>query len=163
MFQKKEPLRLSIQLSLTVDTITHRLDSTKNASSQAVFPIPDEVYIDLIAWRERQNRLKELQPNDFKDEGYVCTYDDGRLLASSFVSHHFALLLRKNDMPHIRFHDLRHSSASYLKYLGFDLKDIQIWLRHKDIQTTMNLYTHLDMGAKQKIASKLNANLKAGN
>lgn len=57
----------------------------------------------------------------------------------------------------------RHSSASYLKYLGFDLKDIQTWLRHKDIQTTMNLYTHLDMTAKQGIANSLNdkfANLR---
>ena len=60
-------------------------------------------------------------------------------------------------MPHIRFHDLRHSSASYLKYLGFDLKDIQTWLRHADIQTSMDLYTHLDMEAKTEIANKLNS------
>jgi len=59
-------------------------------------------------------------------------------------------------MPHIRFHDLRHSSACYLKYLGFDLKDIQIWLRHKDIQTTMNIYMNIDMEAKTEIANKLN-------
>jgi len=63
-------------------------------------------------------------------------------------------------MPHIRFHDLRHSSASYLKSLGFDLKDIQTWLRHKDIQTTMNLYTHLDMDAKSNIADSLDAKFK---
>ena len=60
-------------------------------------------------------------------------------------------------MPHIRFHDLRHSAASYLKHLGFDLKDIQTWLRHKDIQTTMNLYTHLEMEAKLYIADSLDA------
>ena len=59
-------------------------------------------------------------------------------------------------MPHIRFHDLRHSSACYLKYLGFDLKDIQIWLRHKDIQTTANIYINLDMESKNEIAGKLN-------
>ena len=59
-------------------------------------------------------------------------------------------------MPPIRFHDLRHSSACYLKYSGFDLKDIQIWLRHKDIQTTMNIYMNIDMEAKTEIANKLN-------
>ena len=64
-------------------------------------------------------------------------------------------------MPRIRFHDLRHSSASYLKYLGFDLKDIQVWLRHKDIQTTMNLYTHLDMEAEINIANKIDERLNA--
>jgi integrase len=62
-------------------------------------------------------------------------------------------------MPRIRFHDLRHSSASYLKYLGFDLKDIQIWLRHSDIQTSMNLYTHLDMATKTEIAERLDARI----
>ena len=65
-------------------------------------------------------------------------------------------------MRPIRFHDLRHSSANYLKYLKFDLKDIQVWLRHKDIQTTMNLYTHLNLDAKLKIAKKISGNLKKG-
>lgn len=63
-------------------------------------------------------------------------------------------------MPLIRFHDLRHSSANYLKHLGFDLKDIQVWLRHKDIQTTMNMYMKLDMTAKRGIADSLNAKFK---
>jgi len=67
----------------------------------------------------------------------------------------------EKGMPRIRFHDLRHSSASYLKYLGFDLKDIQVWLRHKDIQTTMNLYTHLDMEAEINIANKIDERLNA--
>ena len=58
-------------------------------------------------------------------------------------------------MPHIRFHDLRHSSATYLHSLGFSLKEIQTWLRHSDIRTTMNIYTHIDMDAKNEIAEKL--------
>jgi len=94
--------------------------------------------------------------NDYIDEGYVCTQIDGGLLKPHYVSAHFKLLLAKHKMPPIRFHDLRHSSACYLKYLGFDLKDIQIWLRHKDIQTTMNIYMNIDMEAKTEIANKLN-------
>lgn len=78
-----------------------------------------------------------------------------------YVSRHFKLLLSKNDLKTIRFHDIRHSSASYLKHLGFDLKDIQVWLRHADIQTSMNLYTHLDMDAKRNIAKKLDNRITA--
>jgi len=44
-------------------------------------------------------------------------------------------------------------------HLGFDLKDIQAWLRHKDIQTTANLYLDLDMGAKTEIANTLDSKL----
>jgi len=139
----------------------HRKNQTKNDSSNTIFPIPDIMVEELQRWKVQQDTYRSLQPNGYLDEGYVCTYPDGRLLAVDYVSHHFAWLLEKNDMPHIRFHDLRHSSASYLKYLGFDLKDIQTWLRHGDIQTTLNLYTHLDMEAKKNIANKLNAKYRS--
>ena len=95
--------------------------------------------------------MKSLQPNDYHDSGYIFTRKDGRLLSPNFVSQHFALLLHNSGMPRTRFHDLRHSAASYLKYLGFDLKDIQ---------TTMNLYTHLDMEAKSNIADSLDAKFR---
>jgi len=97
-----------------------------------------------------------LQPNDYIDDGYVFTRPNGKIMATDYVNGRFRRLLAKNGLPHIRLHDLRHSSASYLKYLGFDLKDIQVWLRHSDIQTTMDLYTHLNMDAKRDIADKLN-------
>ena len=141
-------------------SVTHKQDRTKNDSSNTIYTVPEKILGELARWKERQQQLKMLQPNDYHDSGYICTYTNGRLLSTDFVSQHFALLLKKNNMPHIRFHDLRHSSASYLKYLGFDLKDIQVWLRHKDIQTTMNLYTHLDMEAKSNIANSLDAKFK---
>jgi integrase len=138
-----------------IGNVTHKHDRTKNASSNTIFPMPEVIVAELMRWKERQAELKALQPNDYADTEYICTYHDGRLLATDFVSQHFALLLRKNGMPHIRFHDLRHSAANYLKYLGFDLKDIQTWLRHKDIQTTMNIYVSLGMEEKASIAGRL--------
>ena len=110
----------------------------------------------LKQWKAQQQEYKSLQSNDYIDEGYVCTQIDGSLIKPHFVSEHFRLLLSKHDMQRIRFHDLRHSSACYLKYLGFDLKDIQIWLRHGDIQTTANFYLNTEMESKNEIANKLN-------
>jgi len=106
-------------------------------------------------WREEQEQHKLLQPNDYQDEGYVCTQMDGSLIKPDFVSQHFKIFLKNAGLPEIRFHDLRHSSASYLLYLGFSLKEIQSWLRHRDIQTTMNVYTHVDLAAKRHIADSL--------
>jgi integrase len=113
-----------------------------------------------MQWKEQQIQHKALQPNDYVDEGYVCTQVDGSLIKPNYVSQHFKLFLEKHDMPHIRFHDLRHSSAGYLKYLGFDLKDIQVWLRHTDIQTTANFYLSHGMEAKQGIADRLEEKFK---
>ena len=136
-----------------------RKDSTKTASSNTVVPITGTIKARLKWWKSQQDNHKLLQPNDYIDEGYVCTQIDGSLIKPHYVSEHFKLLLAKNGMPHIRFHDLRHSSAGYLKYLGFDLKDIQTWLRHGDIGTTMNIYVNLDMAAKVNIADKLDARI----
>ena len=143
-----------------VDKTVHRLDSTKNESSHAKYPLARTVKAELLEWKAKQDYFKSLQPKDFVDSGYVCTYNDGRPLSPNFVSQHFALLLKKGGMPHIRFHDLRHSSATYLHSLGFSLKEIQTWLRHSDIRTTMNIYTHIDMDAKNEMANKLDVKLQ---
>lgn len=135
-----EAKTLTIQHTvIKVGNNLHKLDRTKNDASNATFPMPDKVITRLLEWQKQQEDYKALQPNDWMGEGYICTHPNGKLMLPCYVSKHFKSLLLKNDMPPIRFHDLRHSSASFLKSLNFDLKDIQVWLRHKDIQTTMNL------------------------
>ena len=134
----------------------YRKDSTKTDSRNVSVPLAEMIVSRLKQWKSLQNQHRLLQPNDYIDEGYVCTQADGSLIKPHYVSEHFKLLLARHNMPHIRFHDLRHSSAAYLKHLGFDLKDIQTWLRHGDISTTMNIYVNLDMAAKRNIADNLN-------
>lgn len=40
--------------------------------------------------------------------------------------------------------------------MGASLKDIQYRLGHTDIQTTMNVYSHVSKSAKEKLANKFN-------
>jgi integrase len=55
----------------------------------------------------------------------------------------------------MRYHDLRHSTASILHDNDWSLKDIQEWLRHADIETTGNIYTHISNQRKQMVAKNL--------
>lgn len=57
-------------------------------------------------------------------------------------------------MPHIRYHDLRHSTGSYLVKLGISLKEIGEWLGHADIKSTV-IYTHTDAEVKRNTANKI--------
>ena len=57
-----------------------------------------------------------------------------KYFATEYVSQHFKRLLEWNNLPHIRFRDLRHSYASILLFRGFTLKDVQEWLVHSDIE-----------------------------
>ena len=52
--------------------------------------------------------------------------------------------MREFGYPNMTFHGLRHSCASILYEKGWSAKDIQLWLRHADYYTTMNIYTHID-------------------
>jgi len=44
-------------------------------------------------------------------------------------------------------------------YLGFSVKEIQDWLGHGDINTTLK-YLHFDMSGKRKMLDKMNKELK---
>jgi len=53
-----------------------------------------------------------------------------------------------------------HSTASYLLKLGFSMKEIQIWLGHSQISTTMDIYTHIDTQMKTNIGEKIEGTFK---
>ena len=61
----------------------------------------------------------------------------------------------KNNLRHIRFHDLRHSCASLLLANGISMKQIQEWLGHSNDSTTANIYAHLDSESKQASADAI--------
>ena len=81
-----------------------------------------------------------------KKERYICTRPDGEPINPDFVTHHFQRIVKANNLPMIRFHDLRHSAVYALRKGGCDAKDIQCWLGHSDVSTTLNVYGHLLSG-----------------
>jgi len=85
---------------------------------------------------------------DYLDYIYVDAI--GELIKPNFVTHNFDLLLKKQGLKKIRFHDLRHSCASLLYANGVPLKDIQEWLG-----MTSNIYTHLDYSNKVSSANAI--------
>ncbi len=46
--------------------------------------------------------------------------------------------------------------------MGCSMKEIQEWLGHSDIKTSMNVYAHLDMDAKQQVANRFAAQFSLG-
>jgi integrase len=62
----------------------------------------------------------------------------------------------KAGMPHVNFHDLRHSCASILLSLDVDLYTISKILGHSNVQTTQR-YAHLQVDAQRAALDKLSA------
>lgn len=120
-------------------------DSTKTEASRAVFQLLPEV-------REMLLDLKSKAPEDSE---YICVWEDGRLMRPDYVTRGFQRVLKRNGLPKMRFHDLRHSTASILFDRGWSLEDVKNWLRHTDIETTSNIYLHYGRGRKILIAHDL--------
>lgn len=86
---------------------------------------------------------------------YVCVDNLGRLILPNRLTHNFIKIIKRNQLRHIRFHDLRHSCASIMLKNGVPMKQIQEWLGHADFGTTANIYSHLDYTAKQNSANTI--------
>lgn len=88
---------------------------------------------------------------------YVCVDNIGRLILPNRLTHNFIKIIKRNQLRHIRFHDLRHSCASIMLKKGVPMKQIQEWLGHADFGTTANIYSHLDYTAKQNSANTISS------
>ena len=105
--------------------------------------------------KEREKRGIKKYGELYEENDYIFKWDYGKPYAPDFITRKFSRLLKNNDLPIIRFHDLRHSCASLLLSKGFTLKDIQEWLGHSDIEITANIYTHLDQERKKNIMKSI--------
>ena len=66
---------------------------------------------------------------------------------------------RRFCLPHVRFHDLRHSAASLLIAEGVELVEVSVLLGHSELPVTADLYSHLQKQTGAKAAQRMNAML----
>ena len=77
----------------------------------------------------------------------VCVDSLGNLIIPDKLTQRFGNLLKANGLRHIRFHDLRHSCASFLVSSGIPMKQVQLFLGHSNYSTTADIYAHLSPNA----------------
>ncbi len=149
--------RLTIQHTRTRCNEIIEKDKTKTKSSLRSFPLSDDVVNLLVKLKLQEIRNKKLFGKDYVSNNYVFKWDDGRPYDPDYITHKFSKTLKKYEIKHITFHGLRHSCGSLLNEQGFTLKDIQEWLGHADIQTTANIYLHLDTKRKENISNSISS------
>lgn len=149
--------RKTMTIRHTVSKVTEVVakDKTKNASSRRSFPLTAEAEAIFLRAKELEQQNRAAFGREYQENSYIFKWPDGHPYSPDYISHHFAKVLKKHGLPHIRFHELRHSCASMLLDMGFTLKDVQEWLGHSDIKMTANIYAHLDTARKSSIADSL--------
>ena len=136
-------------------------DTPKTASSRRTLPLVPAFQTKLAALKEQQEKNRILCGRSYCTDylGYVLVDAMGNRLKLSYISTAFPVLLKRNGLRPIRFHDLRHSCASLLLKNGVPMKQIQEWLGHSDFSTTANIYAHLDAGSKLTSAQAMEKGL----
>ena len=129
-------------------------DTTKTKSSRRTLPLTPPIRELLLRLRAEQAENRRLCGDSYIRgyEGYICVSEMGARIRPEYLSSHFEQVLERNGLRRIRFHDLRHSSASLLLANHVPLKQIQEWLGHSDFSTTANIYAHLDAQSKSSTA-----------
>lgn len=86
---------------------------------------------------------------------YIIVHPDGKPIYPEYLSQMLTKLQDKAGLPKCRFHDLRHLCASIMLLQGVNVKVAQERLGHKDITTTMNIYSHVLPSSAKEAADKI--------
>lgn len=100
--------------------------------------------------RERADNLWQNGKYDF-----VFATEGGKPFFPDAPNRWWTRFLKRTGFKVIRFHDLRHTAATYLINKGANIHSISKRLGHSNISTTMNIYGHYLEEADQKIAQLL--------
>lgn len=131
------------------ETVVGR-DILKRKSSCRTLPMTDQIKTVLLAEQERQGSVKPLLPED-----YVCVNPNNLPISPNYYSQCFKKFLRDHGLREVRLHDLRHTCASLLIQNRTPLIEVQQWLGHSTLETTADLYAHLEYETKISSAETL--------
>lgn len=129
------------------------IGSPKTKGSNRVITLDNKTMEILRKWKTEQAKLllgfgyNVTSPNQFmfsnkKNSLYTVNSPNNRLEA----------ICKKFDFKQINLHGFRHTHCSLLFEAGVPMKDVKERLGHADIQTTMNIYTHVTQASRDKSA-----------
>lgn len=116
---------------------------TKTRSSVRTLYIPEDMYALLLAERRLQLEEARQAGTCLPPDGHVVLDRRRRPCSPNALSLAFTRFIRKNDLPKITLHGLRHSFATIACVQGVSLFDIGKALGHSTPSTTGRIYTHL--------------------
>ncbi|PEM44315.1 site-specific integrase [Bacillus toyonensis] len=118
------------------------LPYTKTKSGSRTIDLPEETvtalkkhWLFIRGEREKNRSYKNL-------DLVVCT-EFGTPTHKSNIRRVFKSIIKKADIPKIRFHDMRHTHATLLLLQGVNPKIVSERLGHADVRITLDTYSHI--------------------
>lgn len=149
----KDTNTITVAQSMTLKEGKLHLKSTKNNRIREV-AVPEELMRRLQKQKLRkQSHLLTLgKDRKWPENQFLFSDEYGKPLRPDSISQFWGRFRSRHKIRKIRFHDLRHTSATILINKGVHSKVIQERLGHSTIGTTMNVYGHVLEKADQTAA-----------
>lgn len=129
-------------------TYTKQEIKVKTFSSKRELDIPDIVFEAILEERkkyeERRKRRINDKTNPFQDLNYICCSTYGKPRSKGFHMSYYKEILKSNNLPNIRFHDLRHTYSTLLVMNNYDLKAVSQLMGHATEIITVDRYTDMN-------------------
>ena len=122
------------------------ISNTKTCASVRSVPMPPELVDTMREWKTIRTALQEKTGISFvKQESLVFSTDEGTLRTYNGTRTILDRFLRKHrlDKQGITFHTFRHTFATMLFEAGVNPRVVQLLMGHKDVETTLSIYTHV--------------------
>ncbi len=133
----------------------------KTDGSRREIPLPNFVINDLKEYKLWQDNFYKLKNTGlYVDEGYLITNQFGKIRHSASFSYHIfkkILLPKAGISQEVRFHDLRHTHATWLLASGVNVKVVSERLGHSNIRITLDTYAHVLKTMQTAAVEKLDA------
>jgi integrase len=131
------------------------LKEPKTRSSRRQIALPHSVVEALRRHRVRQVEERLRLGPSWQDWDLVfCNQMGGPLFARNLYRS-FKELLKRGDLPDIRFHDLRHTTATLLLSARVNPKVVSEMLGHSTVAITLDIYAHVIPDMQQDAASAM--------
>ena len=134
---------------------------TKSEKSNRLIPMAEPLAA-ILNERNKELKMLKLKSGDhgFNKDNLVCVDQNGQLMNGNLFTQRFKALLKKYKLRDIRVHDLRHSFATEQLKSGASAESVRDLLGHSNIQTTLNIYRHVDLDEKRDDIDRFSEHLK---
>lgn len=116
---------------------------TKNRSSTRLLHMPDEVVQALRQARKAQRENRMFLGAEYRENDYILTWPSGEPYRPNYLTEAFTAFIRRNHLPPLTMHGLRHTFATLANASGATIYNISKSLGHSTVATTSMIYTHL--------------------
>lgn len=153
--QPGQPGRLSVTATLYLREKVALIKAPKTKGSRRSIAFAAPVTDALRTHRVRQLRERLAAGEAWQEHDLVFSTPLGTPLSPRTVYDHHERFLAAAGLPHISFHDLRHTAATLLLLQNVNPKIVSEMLGHASVGITLDLYSHVLPDMQQDAAAAM--------